>query len=414
MKARWILLVSLLLTLAACSGSEVSDPPGPADRPIRDGAGNLLAGSGWELLEFTRSGLTYGVAVAETPEDVERMWQSLEFDVPAPDVDFASDVLIVLGHAVSGSCPEIQFQGLTIEPDRVFGNFTFIHERDACTSDANAAAYLLAVERSALPDRFVLSLERDDVCGGCDEDTIDVDLTSDVPDESQWWARGRFGIVLGGAPPADSHVFTMHFGGDVRPLAILARDWQVAPQWYTGGDVFPDRVEAFTANCVGGEQCIESLEMLEPTGPKCGANITAEPRQDVAIVITFEADGSCGIELMPGTDGRDFEGNQPHGDDVGAAPDRGCGQWESSVADHLSDDFGFEDAQDAVDDFLEREGRLNPHWADLDQSLLRENEADGFARFVDEAGMTRLTVRLDRTESGWLVGGHEACVPDQA
>lgn len=307
---RWLLGIGLVLTLVACdggdavvvTGSATSAPPVDA----RDAHGNLTAGLGWELLAFTRSGLTYGVAVAENELDAERMWASLSFAIPAPPVNYDTHVLMVLGQAVSGSCPEIQFQGLTIEPDRAYGGFTFIHDHGGCTDDANPAAYLLAVERSALPDRFLLTLTAEDICGGCDEDTITVDLTNDDPDESYWWATGRFGIVIGGAPPVDSHVYTMHFGGEVHPLAILAGDWPAEPTWIGGGERFPDRVEAFTANCIGGEECIEDLDMLEPTGPACGTNVNAEPRQDIAITITFAADGSCVVVVIPGTDGTEF------------------------------------------------------------------------------------------------------------
>lgn len=308
--ARWIFGIGLVLALVACDGASSSDANAAdttsAPDAERDAEGNLTSGLGWELLEFTRSGLTYGVAVAENEADTERMWASLSFDVAAPVVNYNTHVLMVLGHAVSGSCPEIQFQGLSIEPDRAFGEFTFIHDHGGCTDDANPAAYLLAVERAALPDRFLLSLTAEDICRGCDEDTITVDLTNDDPDGSHWWAQGRFGVVIGGAPPVDSHVYTMHFGGEIHPLAILASDWPTEPTWIGGGERFPDRVEAFTANCVGGEECIEDLDQLEPTGPACGANINAEPRQDITIMITFAEDGSCVVEVIPGTDSTEF------------------------------------------------------------------------------------------------------------
>ncbi len=316
---RSLIGIGLALLLVACDGGETVDPStaDTGSQPVvtRDAAGNLTSGLGWELLAFTRSGLTYGVAVAENVRDTERMWQSLPFDIPAPSVDYETDVLMVLGHAVSGSCPEIQFQGLVIEPNRAFGEFTFEHGRNGCTDDANPAAYVLAVERSALPDRFLLSLTAEDICRGCDEDAISVDLTNDDPDKSQWWALGRFGIVIRGAAPLDAHVYTMHFGGEVHPLAILARDWPAQPTWVGGGERFPDRVEAFTANCVGGKECIEDLNMIEPTGPACGANINSEPRQDIAIVITFADDGTCVVEVVPGTDGSEFRApsSEPEG-----------------------------------------------------------------------------------------------------
>jgi len=308
--ARWLFSIALVLLVAACSdGGSATTTAETTTAPSasgRDADGNLVAGPGWELLAFTRSGLTYGVAVAESEVDTERMWASLAFDVAAPTVDYQTHVLMVLGHAVSGSCPEIQFQGLTIEPDRAYGEFTFVGGQDACTADANPAAYLLAVERSALPNRFLLTLEAADICGGCDEDTITVDLTSDVPDGSQWWATARFGVVIGGAAPVDSHVFVLRYAEIAEPLAIPAADWQIEPTWIAGGERIPDRVEAFTARCLGGEECIEDLDMLEADGPVCGANLDAEPRQNLAVIITFAEDGSCVVEVLPGTDGTEF------------------------------------------------------------------------------------------------------------
>lgn len=313
------LLAMLLLMAAACgttpgdgfakdsSSTTVETSTATlADGP-RDDDGNLVEGDGWRLIAFTRSGLTYGVAVAENAADLDRIWERLAFELDPPVLDFTTQVLMVLGHAVSGSCPEIQFQGLVVTSDRAYGTFTFDHDRNACNADANPAAYLLAVDRVALPDVFQLTLEAEDICGGCDEDTITVDLTNEQPDDSQWWARGRFAIVLGGAPPEDSHVFTMHFGSESQPLAILASDWQVEHRWMMGSDQYiPDRVEAFTAHCIGGGECIEDLDLIEPTGPVCATDISMVPRQDLAVVITFADDGSCHIELVPGSDGREY------------------------------------------------------------------------------------------------------------
>ena len=305
-----LFIIALIVLLNACGGAGSVGSTGadttPPSAPRRDADGNLTAGPGWELIAFTRSGLTYGVAVAENAADTARMWAALPFDLAAPTVDYTTHVLLVLGHAVSGSCPEIQFQGLAIERDRVFGEFTFIHEHEGCTADANPAAYLLSVEREALPARFLLTLEAEDICRGCDEDAILVDLTSDLPDSSQWWATAAFGVVIGGAPPEDSHVFTLHYGGTVEPLAIPAADWQIEPRWVGGGERIPDRVEAFTAGCLGGGECIENLELLEPTGPVCGANVGVEPRRDIMVMITFADDGSCVVEVVPGTDGAEF------------------------------------------------------------------------------------------------------------
>lgn len=150
------------------------------------------SGEGWELLGFSRSGPVYSVALAENQGDLDVMWERFRPTFDEPAVDFTTRVVIGFGHAVSGSCPGIDFEGLVIESDRVYGTYQK-HDRrlfGGCTDDANPAMFWLAADRSLLPERFTLSLAAEDICVSCIDDAIEVDLTSDEPDGSQWWATG--------------------------------------------------------------------------------------------------------------------------------------------------------------------------------------------------------------------------------
>ncbi len=96
---------------------------------------------------------------------------------------FDDEVVIVLAPSVSGSCPAIVFDGLTITDDRVFGQFEpglLPPNTDGCDDDANPISFVFVVERRSLPDKFLLSVADEVICGGCDYAQINVDLKADA------------------------------------------------------------------------------------------------------------------------------------------------------------------------------------------------------------------------------------------
>jgi len=78
---------------------------------------------------------------------------------------------------MSGSCRHVHFAGLVVAGDRVHGDITFpVPPNMSCTADANPYAFVVAVERSVLPDSpFTLQLF-EEIVGGDAEQRVTVDL----------------------------------------------------------------------------------------------------------------------------------------------------------------------------------------------------------------------------------------------
>ena len=120
-------------------------PPGPQP----DG------GDGWRLLaDQTGAGAALETSVATTAGALNTLWSDLGLDGPIPSVDFATEIVAWFGAGYSGSCPDIRLDGVVVDtPNRtvtadivqVGGSY------QACTSDANPRAYVVALQRDALP-----------------------------------------------------------------------------------------------------------------------------------------------------------------------------------------------------------------------------------------------------------------------
>ncbi|CAN5753686.1 hypothetical protein BH20CHL5_BH20CHL5_13890 [soil metagenome] len=135
-----------------------------------------LEGDGWRLLaELPRGGI-YSVAAFTDEESFRREWRRLEAGA-VPPVDFGEEIVIRFSPAMSGSCRHVHFAGLVVTGDRVHGDITFPVPPDmSCTADANPYAFVVAVERSVLPDSpFTLQLF-EKIVGGDAEQRVTVDL----------------------------------------------------------------------------------------------------------------------------------------------------------------------------------------------------------------------------------------------
>ena len=136
------------------------------------------SGDGWRLLGSATAGSPYSVAFVDNLTDFEAQLAGLGIHERLT-VDFDREAVLVLTAAVSGSCPEIRFDGLRREPGLLHGVFADAFQLrpfgGACTADANPHTFLLAVDRTFLPERpFTLRLEREIICHGCEgsEETI--------------------------------------------------------------------------------------------------------------------------------------------------------------------------------------------------------------------------------------------------
>ncbi len=77
---------------------------------------------------------------------------------------------MLFGPAVSGSCPQIRLDDVVIDVERrlVHADFSHPGAPSECTSDANPHAYIVALERDALPPSpFTVQVFEDVVCKGC-------------------------------------------------------------------------------------------------------------------------------------------------------------------------------------------------------------------------------------------------------
>ena len=153
-------------TMVCVEGSEVAPDRGPQQS----------AGVGWRLLAFERVGEPYTVRVASTQPELRRLWDQVGFSAELPIVPLDDELVVVMTPAVSGSCPEVRFDDLQIGKHRVIGLFSSPVAHAECSADANPASFALAVERSALPDQFVVRMRGEDVGIGTAHGSASVDL----------------------------------------------------------------------------------------------------------------------------------------------------------------------------------------------------------------------------------------------
>jgi hypothetical protein len=127
------------------------------------------AGDGWRLLaDQTHRGDSYSVHVAANEAEYQSLWESLSLDGDRPPVDFANEIVIHFGAVYSGSCPEIRLDGVNFDLDQSLVSAIVVQlgGNRVCTADANARAYLVAVDKARLPSLpFTVSLQSD--CSYC-------------------------------------------------------------------------------------------------------------------------------------------------------------------------------------------------------------------------------------------------------
>jgi hypothetical protein len=152
----------------------------PADAVI-DGP-QPTSGDGWRLLAVERSGESYRTGVATTEDQYAALWAQSGVTAAPPPVDFDDEIVIWFG-AVYGTGCEIRMDDVIIDLDRaiVHGEFVVPGNPGACNDDANPEAYLVAVERTRLPEGpFAIQLNATDPPAGVPEERtlVTVDLSA--------------------------------------------------------------------------------------------------------------------------------------------------------------------------------------------------------------------------------------------
>lgn len=222
-----------------------------------------------------------------------------------PQPTFDDEVVIVLAPSVSGSCPAIIFEGLTITDGRVYGDFKPGPPptgSDTCTADANPVAFVFLVERRVLPETFTLSVEEEVVCNGCERARIDIDLSNQAELEATLWGRSTLDIVIAGTAPADGTANVFRWAPEAA-LMLPATVFVDLPRWIQGFDSSEARtIEGFVVDCGAGgcpEECDDrSCQDLQPLGDVCAYDYKPETFVDRTVTITWDG-ADCEITSVP-------------------------------------------------------------------------------------------------------------------
>jgi len=139
-------------------------------------------GDGWRLLGESTSGEPYSVDVATGSDEFPALWADAGISEDLPSVDFETEVVVRYTHAVSGTCPDINLEGIGVDSaeDIVYSVVTLpsspLFEGRSCTTDARPHAFVVAVDRDLLPDGEVhFRLERGFIaCADCGRESEEV------------------------------------------------------------------------------------------------------------------------------------------------------------------------------------------------------------------------------------------------
>ncbi len=247
--------------------------------------------SPWRLLADETRGRPYTVSVASSQASIDRMWEYFGFEAATPTIDVDREVVVLFTQAVSPSCPDVVLADVVIEEARVFATYGYPTEYSACNDDASPHSFVVAVNRAALPDSFTLALAEDLVCGGCDADLLEVDLT-DPEFDSALWGFGRVLVVREG-PALEFPEISMGF---VTPSYGLVQSWVLGT---TRGDselvhaIDPASggyiIDAGRADCPDDDCGDDPPDLTDP----CRTVVTAVPGADVWVVYTVDGSGQC-------------------------------------------------------------------------------------------------------------------------
>jgi len=138
-------------------------------------------GEGWRLLaDEAPAGEPYRTGIATDAESLRALWTRIGLDATVPEVDFETEVVIWFGAVYGSSCPDIRLDDVVVDGTTVHAVIVLPNPPVACTDDANPHAYVVAVERTKLPEGpFVIQLGPEDPPAGVPEErtVVDVDLS---------------------------------------------------------------------------------------------------------------------------------------------------------------------------------------------------------------------------------------------
>lgn len=152
----------------------------PADAPVE--GPQVQSGDRWRLLADEQgTGLAYRTGIATDQAGYERLWAGVGLLGEPPTVDFGAEVVIWFGAVYGSGCP-VRLDAVVVDRERalVHGDIVIVDAPPGCNSDANPHAFLVALERAALPvGAFAIQLGADDPPRGVPEERtiVEADLT---------------------------------------------------------------------------------------------------------------------------------------------------------------------------------------------------------------------------------------------
>lgn len=141
-------------------------------------------GEGWRLLTSEKAGEPYRTGIAADQETYEALWERIGLTDAPPAVDFRNEVVVWLGAVYGSSCPDIRLDAVVSDVERqlVHGTIVLPSSYNACTSDANPRAFVVALERATLPPPpFGIQLGAMDPPAGAPEERTVVEADLRIP-----------------------------------------------------------------------------------------------------------------------------------------------------------------------------------------------------------------------------------------
>lgn len=138
-------------------------------------------GDGWRLLvAHDEVGETYRTGIAWDEESFSDLIAAIPgLDVELPVVDFETEVVIWFGAVHGSSCPNLRLDDVVVTGSRVHAEIVETSNQMACTDDAIPHTYLVALDRTRLPEPpFHIQLGPEDPPAGVPEERtiVEADL----------------------------------------------------------------------------------------------------------------------------------------------------------------------------------------------------------------------------------------------
>ncbi|UFU03708.1 hypothetical protein LQF12_03620 [Ruania suaedae] len=154
------------------SGPEPEEVVEPGEQPTE--------GEQWRLLGEEQTGEVYRTGVATTESQYADLWEQAGMSGEVPALDLESEIAVWFGAVYGSSCP-IRLDDVVATGRVLHAEIVVPGSPGACTEDANPHAFVVAVQREALPEGpFHVQLSAEDPPAGVPEErtVVSADLST--------------------------------------------------------------------------------------------------------------------------------------------------------------------------------------------------------------------------------------------